>query len=75
MRPERVFGVTYTFASVENAQAFQAHATKVTAPYSQFVEITLSGTQVRVIFKADSIGKEIADNLSAQLNAMASTLA
>lgn len=75
MRPERVFGITYNFSTVENAQAFLAHATKVTAPYSRFVEISLSGTQVRVVFKVDSIGKEIVDSLNAQLLAHAGALA
>lgn len=75
MRPERIFGVTYHFSSVENALAFLAHATRITAPYSRFVEISHSGTQVRVVFKIDSVGKEIVDNLSTQLQAHANGLA
>lgn len=75
MRPERIFGTTFHFANVENALAFLARATQITAPYARFVEITHSGTQVRVSFKVDSIGKEIVDSLNAQLLASASSLA
>jgi hypothetical protein len=75
MRPERVFGITFHFASVDNAVAFLAHASKVTAPYARFVNITHSGTQVRVDFLVDSIGKEVCDSLNAQLLAHANTLA
>jgi pantothenate kinase len=75
MRPERVFGRIYNFATVENALAFLAYATEVTAPYARFVEITQSGNQVRVDFMIDSIGKKHYDSLSAQLLATASTFA
>lgn len=75
MRPERVFGATFNFSNAENAQAFLAHATRITAPYARFVEISLVGTQVRVIFKIDSIGKEIVEGLNAQLMATANSLA
>lgn len=75
MRPERVFGVTYHFANVENALAFLAYATRVLAPYARFVEIHHSGTQVRIDMKVDSMGKELSDSLSAQLLATASTFA
>lgn len=75
MRPERVFGVNYHFASVENAQAFLAYAAKVTAPYARFVTLSQNGTVVRVLFKADSIGKEVYESLSAQLLATANTFA
>lgn len=75
MRPERVFGKAFHFASVENALAFLAAATKITAPYSRFVNITHSGTLVRIDFLVDSIGKEVYDLLDSQLMAVASTLA
>lgn len=75
MRPERIFGKTFHFASVENALAFLAFATKVTAPYARFVNITMKGTEVRIDYLADSIGKEIYEGLDAQLMAYASTLA
>lgn len=75
MRPERVFGSNFHFASVENAQAFAAYASKVTAPYARFVTITQNGTTVRVEFLVDSIGKEVYEGLSAQLLATANTFA
>ncbi len=75
MRPERVFGKTFHFASVENALAFLAFAAKVTAPYARFVNITLTGTQVRIDYLPDSIGKEIYESLDGQLMAYANTLA
>lgn len=75
MRPERIFGTTFHFASVENALAFLAAASKITAPYSRFVNITHSGTQVRIDFLVDSIDKEVYENLDEQLMAVASTLA
>jgi hypothetical protein len=75
MRPERDFGRIYHFASVENALAFLAYATQVTAPYARFVEITQSGTQVRVDVKVDSIGSRSYNGLSAQLLRVVSTFA
>jgi hypothetical protein len=75
MRPERVFGNTFHFANVENAVAFAAYAAKVAAPYARFVTITQSGTQVKVEYLVDSIGKEVCDALNAQLLATAGTFA
>lgn len=75
MRPERVFGINFHFASVENAQAFLAHATRLTAPYSRFVSLHHTGTQVRVDFLVDSMPKEIYESLNSQLLAVANTFA
>ena len=75
MRPERVFGRTFEFANIENAQAFFNLATKMTSAYSKFVDITLTGTVVRVDIKVDSVGEEIYQALSTQLLAAASNFA
>lgn len=75
MRPERVFGIHFTFASVENATAFAAQAAKIVAPYSRFAEIQQIDNVVRVQFQVDSIGEELYKVLNAQLLALASNFA
>lgn len=75
MRPERVFGIHFHFAIIENATAFAAAAAKVIAPYSRFVEIQQIEASVRVQFQVDSIGEELYKTLNAQLLAMANTFA